>query len=946
MQIRSLVLGILLLVSITPYHISSSIDDDTFQDNISLSNTSLRYNLPAEISDTTDSIESIHAIIGLDKLHAMQYFGQDVTVAVIDTGVKSTHEVFEHTNILYQKSFVTKNNGYPDDENAVDVHGHGTGTSSIVLGNSTTYTGAAPAANLVNAKIYGGGVITSKGLIAALDWVSSLSEVDIISISLSEPEEGITEDDLEEAVRIAESRGKIIFNSAGNLGKSATSINYFTIGSPSASPQTITIGATSTATTMAYYSSNGPTTGWEAKPDLVAPGTDIEMASLTGYRDNDGTSFSTPLVAGATAALLSALRANGIDDNPGMVKALLGLGAKDLGYNWAMQGNGLVNVSRSLELALEQRNEYNLAFPSTIPFIKRKVLPAGEQLDTKITLSSSIIGSWSIQEISENLQAIVLSDPIQVEFQDHYSQVMTLRLAPSLNTPSGDIMGWIDLIGPGGIVQRVNVDLSITAPARARMLIDLAHTPWDSIYSSSHARLERIFGQDLTPILTQLDQQNIFYTEFLTGDLTPELLEYYDILWMPSAFSVPDTYYIDHDINRDTLLRPHELFSIQTFIQKGGHLILDIEGVSNYEGDYGPVITDTASALSILNMLGVSLTSLSDDVSTDTANAVNSSSLFNNISSITSLSGSNALESGFSIMENVNGDPAQIGMYGPSGSRVFISNTRNWRTSGQPSEYLSQIISWLIAEDEIQSIDYSQGDGSTIFSVTIEGITPSDFDIQVYDEEQSYNIINLSFENESVIVETTKISNKRVTLDLSFGTAYLTYNMYIDDLDAYINFDDHEIDVEELYQALHEGFVTWKVDVKDYEPFFKYQVYTEIEGIFSSFVDWSFTKSTQVQNMGYLQYSLSPTLLQSYDKDQLMDLVNQSVFAATIYISQAMGRIIEYQINIKLIGDSTINTSLNETDTTSFIVQTSDTSLNLYLTNFALLIIVWKRKKH
>jgi minor extracellular serine protease Vpr len=75
--------------------------------------------------------------------------------------------------------------------------------------------------------------------------------------------------------------------------------------------------SSSTGDEMAYFSSKGPTPDLALKPDVTAPGTSIytatqkldpasDMYSETGYAAVDGTSFSSPMTAGAAALVLQA----------------------------------------------------------------------------------------------------------------------------------------------------------------------------------------------------------------------------------------------------------------------------------------------------------------------------------------------------------------------------------------------------------------------------------------------------------------------------------------------------------------------------------------------------------------------------------------------------------------------------------------------------------------
>jgi serine protease AprX len=322
------------------------------------------------------------------------YTGAGVGVAVIDSGTTGWHD-----DLTYQgwSPLVRVKNGqrvaaFVDFVNGrtapYDDNGHGTHVSGIIAGNGKdslgTRAGIAPSAHLVSLKVLddrGRGVISN--VIAALEWVvanKASYNVRVVNLSVgASVTESYRTDPLTLAARRAVDAGVVVVTAAGNLGKNANGqLQYGGITAPGNAPWVLTVGASShegtvirTDDVMAGYSSRGPTAiDFEAKPDVVAPGTGIVSLSdpastmyvskteylLSGsllsatkpYLSLTGTSMASPVVAGTVALMMQANPAL----TPNMVKAILQYTAESYSqYNALTQGAGFLNSHGAVQLA-------------------------------------------------------------------------------------------------------------------------------------------------------------------------------------------------------------------------------------------------------------------------------------------------------------------------------------------------------------------------------------------------------------------------------------------------------------------------------------------------------------------------------------------------------------------------------------------------------------------
>ncbi len=247
------------------------------------------------------------ALTGAPAFWARGVDGTGITVGILDTGVDLTDPELA---ARYRGGSNSWFDPYGEHTDApVDVGllaGHGTQvTGVIVAGNGI---GMAPGARFIAARAFDDmGHNTLSGIHAAFQWLldpdgNSLTNdaPNIVNLSWGAQQGCNTDFQLDlQALRAAHI---LPVAAAGNAGAVAGADN-----SPANLPEAFAVGAAADATTIAPFSSRGPSACPGVQfPALVAPGTGIRSTGLGGVdaTNLNGTSFAAPHVAGALALLL------------------------------------------------------------------------------------------------------------------------------------------------------------------------------------------------------------------------------------------------------------------------------------------------------------------------------------------------------------------------------------------------------------------------------------------------------------------------------------------------------------------------------------------------------------------------------------------------------------------------------------------------------------------
>ncbi|WP_162467349.1 S8 family serine peptidase [Streptomyces cavernae] len=288
------------------------------------------------------------AQIGAPEAWKSGVTGKGVKVAVLDTGIDTTHPDLSDA-IAGSRDFTEG-----DTDGVVDGSGHGTHVASTITGSGAAsdgkYKGVAPDAQLLVGKVLDdGGMGFDSEIIAGMEWAAD-QKADVINMSLGgEATDGT--DPLSLAVNaLTESSGALFVVAAGNEGMRKT------VSAPAAADAALAVGAVDRDDRVAAFSSQGPRKRDHAvKPEITAPGVGIVAARAAGtskgkpvgeqYTALSGTSMAGPHVAGAAAILAQ----QHPDWKPEQLKAaLVSTSEPGADGNVFQQGTGRVDVAKAV----------------------------------------------------------------------------------------------------------------------------------------------------------------------------------------------------------------------------------------------------------------------------------------------------------------------------------------------------------------------------------------------------------------------------------------------------------------------------------------------------------------------------------------------------------------------------------------------------------------------
>lgn len=287
-----------------------------------LKSTRNKFEVERQLSETDPAVygSSIHQLTLFNGqfLHEHNYLGEGIQIAVLDAGFYKADELPAFAAMRAENRILGTRDFAEPSGNVYQKHEHGTNVLSTMGGELTgQLIGTAPKASyylLRSEDDFSEFLIEEDNWVAAAEYADSLG-CDIINSSLGyaffdDENMDHTYADMDgqttrvtRAANMAAQKGMLVFASAGN--EAANDWKYMV--APSDGDLVIGVGAVNKDSIWAPFSSLGPTSDGDVKPNLAAIGWGTIIQDDDGaVKPANGTSFSSPVLAGMAACLWEA----------------------------------------------------------------------------------------------------------------------------------------------------------------------------------------------------------------------------------------------------------------------------------------------------------------------------------------------------------------------------------------------------------------------------------------------------------------------------------------------------------------------------------------------------------------------------------------------------------------------------------------------------------------
>ena len=273
---------------------------------------------PQGIDSVYGELEGPLTSLGVPRAHGLGFSGTGIRIGILDGTFQRGHSTLRTRPPLAERDFVDLDGSVaPEPSEPPEMASHGTALWSLISGDLPgVLRGVAPGVDVLLARVRDSGELAPADedrWVAGLEWLESQGARIVVSgVSFRVfAESGYSIDELDgngtPATRAADEaalRGVLLVSPVGNQGPGPMSLE-----SPSDGDSVLAVGAVDTRGIPAAFSALGPTGDGRPKPDLYAPGTELQAASGLGDQALErvnGTEFAGALLGGAGALLVEA----------------------------------------------------------------------------------------------------------------------------------------------------------------------------------------------------------------------------------------------------------------------------------------------------------------------------------------------------------------------------------------------------------------------------------------------------------------------------------------------------------------------------------------------------------------------------------------------------------------------------------------------------------------
>jgi hypothetical protein len=265
-------------------------------------------------SEYGDAWNQIHMLHGED-LHNQGFRGEGMVIAVLDAGYTNTNNLPVFQNMFAEGRFLGGWDFVNGNDSIFGHHPHGTYVLSCMTAELPgVMIGTAPKASywLIRTED-----AATEQLIEEYYWLLGAEFADSVGADIINSSLGYTEFDggignhtyadmngtttiVSQAANTAADKGILVVNAVGNYGQVA----WRYLIAPADAQGVLAVGGVNAKGEYAKFSSHGPSADGRIKPNVAAQAEGTFVAATTGGTfSGNGTSFSSPIVAGMAACL-------------------------------------------------------------------------------------------------------------------------------------------------------------------------------------------------------------------------------------------------------------------------------------------------------------------------------------------------------------------------------------------------------------------------------------------------------------------------------------------------------------------------------------------------------------------------------------------------------------------------------------------------------------------